>query len=507
MRTLSEIYHEETKYHEERMRKFQHQIDWSTQPLPYKSYVSENKIDLVPYLPLRVHPFTGVPLVPAEDDDPHSFGLNEISRLLYFTHGVTAILQYATGQMLHLRAAPTAGGLYPTEIYLATREMPSLADGIYNFQARDHTLVPAWGGNFWKSFESDCLGHEAVAASQLLIILTAVYQRSAWRYQERAYRRILLDTGHVLGNLLLYAPKAGFSPYPIGGFFDAAFNRLLFLDEADEGVLAVIALPRHDRVDPALIRQPSAFPSPQRYNVTSQSPLRLQLHKAGSIAPGDPDPLHLPDPGIDSSPLAARAEAGTEVSLPPPLRDVQEEIEQTILRRRSTRTFTGQAFIIDELATILDYAYRPDSSSPALLFVPSLVETYLVVQKVIGMEPGVYYFSPQQMTLKRLVAGDFRAQTWHFCLGQDLAKDAAVIVIHVAHLKTAVAQYGDRAYRYLHLDAGHIGQRLNLAAIKMELGVSGIGGFYDNEINALLGLSLDRIVLYVTTLGRPKPEA
>jgi SagB-type dehydrogenase family enzyme len=189
------------------------------------------------------------------------------------------------------------------------------------------------------------------------------------------------------------------------------------------------------------------------------------------------------------------------------LRDVQEEIEQTILRRRSTRTFTGQAFIIDELATILDYAYRPYSSSPASLFVPSLVETYLVVQKVIGMEPGVYYFSPQKMQLKRLVAGDFRTQTWHFCLGQELAKDAAVIVVHVAHLKTAVAQYGDRAYRYLHLDAGQIGQRLNLAAIKMELGVSGIGGFYDNEINALLGLSLDRIVLYVTTLGRPKSEA
>jgi SagB-type dehydrogenase family enzyme len=67
-----------------------------------------------------------------------------------------------------------------------------------------------------------------------------------------------------------------------------------------------------------------------------------------------------------------------------------------------------------------------------------------------------------------------------------------------------VAKYGDRVYRYLHMDAGHLGQRLNLAAIHLGLGVSGIGGFFDNQVNEVLGIPTDEAVIYITTLGRPK---
>ncbi|MEM6436873.1 MAG: nitroreductase family protein, partial [Cyanobacteria bacterium P01_D01_bin.115] len=69
--------------------------------------------------------------------------------------------------------------------------------------------------------------------------------------------------------------------------------------------------------------------------------------------------------------------------------------------------------------------------------------------------------------------------------------------------KAAIAHYGDRAYRYLHLDAGHLGQRINLAAIRLGLGVSGIGGFFDDQVNDVLGIPEDEAVLYITTLGRP----
>ena len=76
-------------------------------------------------------------------------------------------------------------------------------------------------------------------------------------------------------------------------------------------------------------------------------------------------------------------------------------------------------------------------------------------------------------------------------------------MVHTSDLKSAVSKYGDRAYRYLHLDAGHIGQRLNLAAIQLGLGASGIGGFFDDEVNKLLQLPPEQIIVYVTTLGRP----
>ncbi len=70
-------------------------------------------------------------------------------------------------------------------------------------------------------------------------------------------------------------------------------------------------------------------------------------------------------------------------------------------------------------------------------------------------------------------------------------------------LTNAIAKYGDRAYRYLHMDAGHLGQRLNLAAIRLKLGVSGIGGFFDDRVNQVLDIPQEEAVIYLTTLGRP----
>ncbi|NEO60876.1 MAG: SagB/ThcOx family dehydrogenase, partial [Moorea sp. SIO4G2] len=83
-------------------------------------------------------------------------------------------------------------------------------------------------------------------------------------------------------------------------------------------------------------------------------------------------------------------------------------------------------------------------------------------------------------------------------------RDARAVVFHTADLQKAVARLGDRAYRYLHMDAGHLGQRLNLAAIYLGLGVSGIGGFFDDQVNEVLGIPVDEAVVYITTLGRPR---
>lgn len=504
-KALAEIYHEETKYHEARMGKFQRPLDWGTQPSPFKEYHSDKKIDLIPYLPFQNNPFTGEPLPSAKIQGGYPFGIAEISRLLYFTNGVTGILQYPTGQTLTLRAAPTAGGLYPTELYVAIRGLSVLENGIYNFQVKDHSLVLVWEGDFWEEFERYCMRHEAISKSNLLVIMTAVYQRSAWRYQERAYRRILLDTGHILGNLVVYAPEEGFSPVPIGGFLDPSLNRLLFLDEAEEGVLAVVALPQGEKIHPEEIRPTSAvasMPIPKGENDLKM--LQLQLHRVSSILPGEKVDLSAVRRPPDLNVLESKYSYKEAIFLPESPIDWGENVGQSILLRRSTRGFSGEGFLKEELAGILEYAYFPVAAVPSPFFDPSILQTYLVVQKVVGLQEGVYYFVPQKNELRLLSAGDFREQTWHFCLGQELARDAAALVIHIAHLKRAVEKYGDRAYRYLHLDAGQIGERLNLAAIRLGLGVSGIGGFYDDEVNALLGLSLDEIVVYITTLGRPR---
>jgi SagB-type dehydrogenase family enzyme len=125
------------------------------------------------------------------------------------------------------------------------------------------------------------------------------------------------------------------------------------------------------------------------------------------------------------------------------------------------------------------------------------------VTSVTGLEEGCYYYAPVSHELRQIRFKNFRKELHYLCLGQELGRDASVVIFHTADLKKAVQKYGDRSYRYLHMDAGHLGQRLNLAAIQLGLGVSGIAGFFDDLVNEVLGIPTDEAVLYITTLGYP----
>ena len=132
------------------------------------------------------------------------------------------------------------------------------------------------------------------------------------------------------------------------------------------------------------------------------------------------------------------------------------------------------------------------------------IETFVAVTGVEDLEEGCYYYAPKTQELRQIRFKNFRDELHYLCLGQELGRDAGAVVFHTADLQKAVEKYGDRAYRYLHMDAGHLGQRLNLAAIALGLGVSGIAGFFDDLVNEVLGIPNDEAVLYTTTLGRSR---
>jgi SagB-type dehydrogenase family enzyme len=184
-------------------------------------------------------------------------------------------------------------------------------------------------------------------------------------------------------------------------------------------------------------------------------------------------------------------------------------LEDTILKRRSTRAYSGAELTLDELKSILDFTYHPAHYSDQNLesnptyFDLDLIETFVAVSGVAGLEEGCYYYAPKAQELRQIRFNNFRQELHYLCLGQELGRDAGAVIFHAANLKTAVQKYGDRVYRYLHLDAGHLGQRINLAAIRLDVGVSGIAGFFDDRVNEVLGIPEDEAVLYITTLGRP----
>jgi SagB-type dehydrogenase family enzyme len=185
-------------------------------------------------------------------------------------------------------------------------------------------------------------------------------------------------------------------------------------------------------------------------------------------------------------------------------------LEDTILRRRSTRNYTGGNLNFSQLKTLLDFTYQPQHYVECGLderpdyFDLGLIQSFIAVSGVDGLEDGCYYYSPQLQELRQIRFKNFRRELHYLCLGQDLGRDAAAVIFHTADLSQAIQQYGDRAYRYLHLDAGHLGQRINLVATRLGIGVSGIAGFFDDQVNEVLGIPPDEAVLYITTLGQPQ---
>lgn len=501
--SVAEYYHEHTKYTPEGIQRRGGRLDFDRQPIPFKDYNHGTGYDLTRFLP------EGDQL--KSDDDLAAWrtslpegdrALASLSHLLYFTNGITAVVPYV-GQPLLLRAAPSAGGLYPTEIYVAVRRHPVLPDGLYNYQVRDHSLIHFWGHDPWPRLAEATFDHPALALSDVVVVMTGVHFRSAWRYEDRAYRRILLDTGHVLGNVALYAPQVGWHAAPIGGFVDTQVDDLLFLDAEEEGAIALVALVPAETEAAAL--GPSALPGPRqpRHDVPEGQRLHM-MHDAGRLPAGSrPEDV----PALAAEDNKYPFTVGEPVQAPPI--EWGGRLGPTIIQRRSTRAFTGEALTREELAWLLDFTYRPDLiTAPHAerhpgLFTPELLETFVAVHDVLGLDPGCYHYSPSARTLRQIRFTGLREEVQYLALGQELAGKAGAVVFQTADLPRAVTRYGDRAYRYLHLDAGHLGQRLNVAAIRLGLGVSGIGGFFDDQVNDMLGIPEREAVLYITTLGRP----
>lgn len=504
--SIAQHYHERTKYDPQTIASKNKGLNWSKQPVPFKEYKIGSTVDLKPYIQEKAEAFV---------DKPDAQWWHRLSRLLFCSYGLTAKMP-SMGNTVYLRAAPSAGGLYPAEMYVVSRGTALLPPGVYNYQCRTHSLIAYWESDVWQKLQEACLWHPTLQKTQLAIIITAVFYRSAWRYEDRAYRRICLDTGHLLGNIELAGAMTQYRPHLIGGFVDQAVNELLYIDSQQESAIAV--LPLADLVD---IKQniptgQTASPSATETNYPHipDGKLLKYFHDCTQIPPGTTGKLTSPEVKQEKS-LEDKynfpfCEKISTVSQSIHWGEKLEGLEVTIFKRRSTRAYSGDDLTFDELKALLDFSYQPqhyvdqgfDHSTD--YFDLNLIETFIAVSGVEGLEAGCYYYAPKAQELRQIRFKNFRKELHFLCLGQELGRDAAAVVFHTADLKSAVGQYGDRVYRYLHMDAGHLGQRLNLAAIRLGLGVSGIGGFFDEQVNEVLGIPADEVVLYMTTLGRPR---
>jgi SagB-type dehydrogenase family enzyme len=223
----------ETKYHREHMPR--HFLDWSKKPSPFKDH--ENSLEII-QLPDPKFNVTNIweTIMKRRSirtyNSQNPLNLNILSNLLWATQGTTENI----GEV-KLRTTPSAGGLYPIETYLNVRLIENLQPGIYHFRPQFFDLEFLKSGDHSRSLSQASLHQKMVELAQITFIWTAIVERSKWKYLQRAYRYIYLDTGHIAQNLYLSAEALGLGVCGIGAFIDDEVAEIVGIDETEEIVV------------------------------------------------------------------------------------------------------------------------------------------------------------------------------------------------------------------------------------------------------------------------------
>ena len=212
--------------------------------------------------------------------------------------------------------------------------------------------------------------------------------------------------------------------------------------------------------------------------------------------------------------LADAIKEGCQVfDLPDPMQDHPKfDLIEAMNNRVSERRYSDQPLTLKELSLLLwvTQGVKEVTNRPATLrTVPSAgsrhpFETYLLINKVEGLEPGLYQYAALDHKLMLISnAPELNEQITDVCHKQGMVKNSAVTFIWAAEVYRTYWRYVERGYRYMHLDAGHICQNLYLAVEAIQAGCCGIGAFEDDAFGEILGLEPDnRIPIYVASVGK-----
>jgi SagB-type dehydrogenase family enzyme len=194
-----------------------------------------------------------------------------------------------------------------------------------------------------------------------------------------------------------------------------------------------------------------------------------------------------------------------EIFLPPPTQ-TSRPVGNVVRARRSALDFRGgsESISLSQLSALLSGTRQPLFADFAQT---PFVQLFLYIHRVEGLEPGVYRYLPEYAELQKIRVGDQRLVAAGLSLGQILAGNACVALSMVGDFENATRLYGDRGYRYVHFEAGAIGQRMYIAAEALGLRATGIGAFFDDQVNQYLGLSPELgQVVYHFAVGYPVPD-
>jgi len=490
-------YHATTKHSHTSVRTDSHFLDWDNRPMPYKLYPEVSGLALPRDLSLARVP-TLEAIAPGDaPDGGRELTLEALTRILFCADGLTRRTSVG-GEDYHFRAAPSAGALYPIEIYAAAAETSELEQGLYHFSPADLRLRGMRRGDWRGLIARAAAGRPSLLQARAVLVLSAIFWRSTWKYRARAYRYCFWDAGTILANLLAAASAEGLSTELVTAFADPEIESLLGIDGEREGALCLVALGSGAA---APVAEPELRPlSLETIELSREEvsyPDLVRMHQASRLLV--PEVAAVADARVDSASLPPASPSDNAVKPQPLDASAGLSLGETILRRGSTRVFAHKPIAAEELATIMAASSRHSRAD-----FPPLSDTYLIVNAVEGMGPGAYYYRRQSGEFELLRAGNFRREAGYLCLEQPLGADCSALVCYMADLERVLGTLGNRAYRDAHLEAGLHGGRAYLASYALGHGATGLT-FYDDETsNFFAPHALGKSPLLMVAIGVPR---
>ena len=480
-------YHERSKHQLNRYAPGPGRLDWANQPNPFRRFEGAARIEL----PLRSDQLDTRynALRRGRLPAPRAFDLDSIAMLFEVSLGLSAWKAYGETTWA-LRCNPSSGNLHPTEGYLVTAGVPGIAAGVHHYVSCDHALELR---GEWDA---------PPGLRGVLVGLTSIAWREAWKYGMRAFRYCQHDCGHAIAAVGYAASALGWRARLLAAPGDAQVAALLGLGDD--------AVPAEAEAPDCLIWISAGEPPPERL-----PPPPSRWHgKANRLSPdhvewSDIEKVHR---------LAGKPQLDREAAPPPstahetagePARDLLAA--QIFRQRRSAVSFDGVTRIgADAFFAMLDATLpRPGAPPWSAWPWPAAVHPALMVHRVDGLEPGLYLLvrdpsaldllkaslrpewiwqeaGPPGLPLYLLIPYDLRGPAQRICCHQEIAADSCFALGMLARYEIATAE--PWRYRALYWECGMLGQVLYLEAEAAGIRATGIGCFFDDEMHALLGL-------------------
>ena len=206
--------------------------------------------------------------------------------------------------------------------------------------------------------------------------------------------------------------------------------------------------------------------------------------------------------GCGQSARPALAPGAGEIHLPPPRVSGQVSVEEALARRRSVRDFAPRELTMEQVGQLAWAAQGITHRERGLRTAPSAGALY-PLELYLAKRDGLFRYVPDGHRLLQCSKEDLRGRLSQAALGQSSVRAAPLDLVITAVYERTRVKYGARAERYVHLEAGHVGENIHLQAVALGLGSVSVGAFDDGEVARVLGLPPEERPLYIIPVGFP----